>query len=232
MFYKETIDKEPEQWAIKFRKALADKKLLSPSAIGTTVSEFCILKKSHSSEEINKVLNWYCIHAGEPFVPLIKNAKQFKSRFSDLVRAKERSVEASPDLVSETYKEMAKRLKDSNFPVEIESNLEVILQASGDSWKKFVAVMEIYIASNDSHNPGRSFLQNVIGCHNATFLTEWMSLIQEQYGWKDHYLGQFKELVFKPYSNRFKEHHWRQWSKDWCGFPAKFDSLLEELQKC
>jgi hypothetical protein len=185
------------------------------------------IEASKASDMVH-VMNWYCCHIGEQYVPEAFSAKGFVEKYDAIKRAMEREGSDEPDQVSQLSLDIAEDIKRNigRFPVEIESQLGMLVEKSRLNWRKFVKKMESYNGTIRNKT-----LINVVltRMDTGSFAQQWFYLIHQKHGFKKNYTGRVLDLVFKPDSKLFLESLWRECAVSWSGAPCIFDSLLEEL---
>lgn len=223
-FFQEEVDSEVTGWAMKLRAALHAKKMQGSNNVGTTVAAFRNLKKKQPAARISAVLDWYCLHLGEEFVPRITTGTAFGKRFDDVVRAMNRDPESEEVFVDLVSIEVATHWeRTANWPVEVRPHLALIVQQSRKNWGIFRDKMkETKVESG--------FIHQVIIAH-PKFIDEWIEQLNRELSWKEHYNGDVLQLAFRADSKRFKDSFWRAWSYQWCGNSKRYDSLLADLLK-
>lgn len=224
-FFKQIDDRAKEQIE-QLHQALVAKKMWKPSSMLDGVRHIGQLYKKHTKEKVDKVLSWYCIHAGEEFVPRACTPRTFYTKYDAIVQAMERNPEETEEGVSEEAKRTVAQLTAIyTWPVEIEANLPAIVQKSLDNWRAFKAKLLMKIGME------RFFVEWVVETHKCFVEFDWMPLIHKQVGRQEHYFGNSMDLAFRPDSKRFKDSIWRNWSYLVCGKVKAYDKLLEGLCK-
>lgn len=219
-FYKEDVDQQVIDWHKRLRDALIAKKMYKTALLVKSVNEFRVLKKTYPEDKIDLVLDWYCKHAGEEFVPRVDGAKAFRMKFEDIVRAMER--EGGVRQVSAEAELMAKEALAINaWPVEVASVLPQIVQKSLDEWRLFSLFL--------SEIQETEFVKNVCQYFSIHFVDVWLATLHIKFGYREHYIGNPMDLAFSPSKSLFRESFWRKWSYQWTTQPNQFDKLLDDL---
>ena len=75
------------------------------------------------------------------------------------------------------------------------------------------------------------FVQYCMSAWAPGFVDHWMSMLQQKYGYLEHYNGPVLGLAFHPDHKMFKASFWQKWSYAWTASPKTFDRLLEQILK-
>ena len=239
MFFSENVvDTQLLHWSEQLLKAILAKRKIrhDEGTVGRWAKQYLrLVAKKYGHERVGKVLEWYCQHVGEQFVPLCLNAEAFRIHFLRLEQCMVHADDTAPAPGQEALL-LAERLKfDYRFPVEIEARLPVLAQLSRDNWLKFWQLMHHSYTSGLNAKRARlrevEFLQFVLNSQRTPFVEAWLVFLSRKFHSTRNYTSAVLALAFRPSHPWFQEHFWWQWSREWSGDHRAFDGLLEQLLK-
>lgn len=226
MFFPEQVNPQCKVWAFQLRKALLEKKMLKPTQLVNSIRDFGELRKKVQDERITNVVDWYCEHAGEEYIPRVDTTNLFVRRFEQIANAMLRQ-DAPEEIDKESAFTASVYDQQCTWPAEIRGNLPAVVQRSRDNWKAFKKIMK----EHKGLPRDMDFLYHVLLAHPRFIEDEWMQLLQQAHGWKDTFLGAVMRLAFNPASDVFRASFWHKWSQGWTTRTQSFDKLLDLLIK-
>lgn len=123
------------------RRLFAVLKSIDPGTKGSIsvwADEFRLLAKERAELDIDRVLNWFEIHSQSRWTPAVRSAKQFRSKFDQLLAAADRGEEDNPTvLIGQEAREIQTRLGGLIWPGDEKKHELELIQASLDGFRRW-----------------------------------------------------------------------------------------------
>jgi hypothetical protein len=227
------FDTQTKAWVDKLMAVLTEKSMFQGKQNDQWwLRKFADLRDQEGPLVVDEVLDWYCEHMGEPYVPTVYTPLNFCDKFKMILAAMKRDIDQTE--VSDVAKKMSQTLGSHySFPPEIAAVLPQLITISQRNWDAFCekVINHEYHGGFPLEERQARFLNRVMRQHAPGFVMNWMSAIGEKYRSMEHYTGNVMMLAFTPNSVLFKESFWRMWAQEWCADANAFDYLLDRLVK-
>jgi len=198
-----------------------------PQVIKGWYRSFAALRTQRGPEEVDRVVNWYCQHMKEQYVPKAYSGMVFKSKFDRIKSAMETGESEDEVVPIEAVRISRSLLNDYDFPAEIRSMLPIIVARTMSRWLVFCEKMRQFQGPERS----RVFLLRILKFYAPEFAKGWCIHLHRKYGRLESFTGPVLTLAWKPEHPDFLDSFWRLWSGQWTCQNHAFDLLLEELLK-
>lgn len=124
------------------RRLFAVLKSLDPGIKGSIAAwadYFRALGKEQTEDEIERVLNWFELHAGKRWTPVVRSARQFRDKFEQLQAAVERHEEDCPTAAVSAEAELIQaELGGLSWPGDEKKDELVLIQRSLDGHRAWM----------------------------------------------------------------------------------------------
>lgn len=108
-------------------------------SIRAWADHFRLLGLERTEAEVERVLNWFEIHAGSRWTPSVRSARQFRSKFEQLLNAADRHEEDCPAVqVTDEARLIAGWTGDLSWPGNEKKDELVLIQRSLDGFRDWL----------------------------------------------------------------------------------------------
>lgn len=129
------------------RRLFAVLKSSDPSIKGSIegwADYFRLLIKERSEAEVERVLSWFELHAGDRWTPVVCSAKQFRDKFEQLLNACDRHEEDRPTVqVTDEARTISETLGDLAWPGDEKKDELVLIQRSLDGFREWMNLVRM-----------------------------------------------------------------------------------------
>jgi hypothetical protein len=189
-----------------------------------------LLLKEYGTERVDKVLDWYCAHVGQQYVPVSYSARSFRDKFLRIEEAAARDAAKNPSVeVSTQARAIVTRLTaHTDWPSPAKEELPTAVQLSLDSYTAFRNRLMLTAAAGGKLTGLAVRLTNTLG-NPVTFVEGWFEDVAD---WIRRYPK--AKLVPKqvPYIDNEKFQELCRNEANEYGDARLWDKLYKELIQC
>ncbi len=211
---------------------------LPSSKLSTDAQSFRLLREQNgiSQERLENVLDWFCDHIKNQFVPRAHSGKTFREKFIKIEDAIERMGE-TPVEVSERAEKIVKRLQEWKWPKGSASQLPTVVQQSVEFedlfHKRLVKLLnaEPDKSTNSSQGRRRNMFNHILESFHPDFVFQWFTTVYKQVQNWEAWNGNLT-----PHRLHHNAEKFRQYGRQLLisrGIPERqWDKLMEEVDAC
>lgn len=178
---------------------------------------------------IQEVLDWYCLHFGEDYVPNAQSGKTFRAKFHPIQDAMARQSKENRTIkISQEAANLASRLLNKNWPKCTKEDIQETVQSSLDAYRDFIK--SLHRAEDDLPPKLRGFKRYLDGRlgRPVDFVEEWMTSIQSRIAnWKE-WSGNLYSWRFTVTNKQFQAMG-HTFATEYCQDSSRWEKLLEAI---
>ncbi len=235
---------QEKQWAATLYGALKQAHKINTKNLSKWYQSFRLLKNQdkQTEQQITKALDFFVEHMDDEYVPVILNARQFRDKFSQIVKMMDNDLTSVQ--LSKDGQKLLESLSGLSWPKGTSDQLPAIIQKSLNNYivfKKKIDDLADAISVTKKEVKDDQYYKDqavyrFVQALRATYLTSplivihaWMLGVHTSINW-DGWAGSLYRMEFREDSKRL-EKIGHTWAQEYCHDTKRWDWLMEHLKE-